>query len=85
MQRLTSCFTNCSWELYGVVDEDHFPSSGSRYDINITTGTFGMCLSYKHLCYTYMLMIHQQVDQHTPQIICASLQFKSVLCLDDLN
>jgi hypothetical protein len=27
-----------SWELYGVVDEDHFPSSGSRYDIYINTG-----------------------------------------------
>ena len=28
---------NTCWELYGVTDADHFPSSGSRYDITIST------------------------------------------------
>ena len=28
---------NTCWELYGVTDEDHFPSTGSRYDITIST------------------------------------------------
>ena len=37
-----------SWELYGVTDEDHFPSSGSRYDIEITTGKIAYVLSQQH-------------------------------------
>jgi hypothetical protein len=30
------CNVNTCWELYGVTDEDHFPSSGSKYDITIS-------------------------------------------------
>ena len=32
------CNVNTCWELYGVTDEDHFPSTGSRYDISISSG-----------------------------------------------
>jgi len=33
----SKCNVNTCWELYGVIDEDHFPSSGSRYDITISS------------------------------------------------
>merc|ERR1719272_2621966 len=31
------CNVNSCWELYGVTDEDHFPSTGSHYDMRITS------------------------------------------------
>lgn len=36
-----SCNVNSCWELYGVKDQDHFPSSGGYNDMRITTTTPG--------------------------------------------
>ena len=36
-EEYSECNVNTCWELYGVKDEAHFPSTGSRYDITITT------------------------------------------------
>eukprot|EP00039_Didymoeca_costata_P026169 m.15155 g.15155 ORF g.15155 m.15155 type:complete len:290 (+) comp5305_c0_seq2:17-886(+) len=33
----SQCFVNSCWELYGVTDQDHFPSTGSKNEIDITT------------------------------------------------
>ena len=34
----TNLCVNACWELYGAVDLDHIPSSGSFYDISIEKG-----------------------------------------------
>merc|ERR550525_1994335 len=31
----TNLCVNACWELYGAVDRDHLPSSGSHYDISV--------------------------------------------------
>ena len=33
----SSCFVNSCWELYGVVDEKHFPRTGSTTTMRIET------------------------------------------------
>ena len=37
----TKLCVNACWELYGAVDRDHLPSSGSSYDIKIEQGKQG--------------------------------------------
>jgi len=37
-----NCFVNSCWELYGMRDKAHYPSSGSTYDMRITTATPGI-------------------------------------------
>jgi hypothetical protein len=37
-EEYSRCSVNACWELYGVTDEDHFPQTGSRYDIRISSG-----------------------------------------------
>lgn len=34
-----TCFVNSCWELYGMRDKAHYPSSGSNYDMRITSDT----------------------------------------------
>lgn len=41
VQEYQSCNVNSCWELYGVKDQDHFPSTGGYNDMRITTTTPG--------------------------------------------
>ena len=40
-EEYAECNVNTCWELYGVKGQEHFPSTGSTYHIDITTQTAG--------------------------------------------